>query len=191
MHIEIAVEGSDALADYASVPIAYRIVEVLDPDAPSPEGGLLPFRSTPLDAPILKDYDAHLGNHPLEWPARFDVRDWGFLAARSGNLRVGGAVVVADSPECEVLERRNELALLWDIRVAPAARNHGIGTALLAAAEAWARTRGSRMLKVETQNTNVPACRFYASRGFKLESVNRGAYPDLPDEIQLCWYKEL
>jgi hypothetical protein len=48
--------------------------------------------------------------------------------------------------------------------------------------------RGARVLKVESQNTNVPACRFYAGRGFLLRAVRRGAYPELPHEIQLLWY---
>ena len=179
------------MGQYASIPIAYRIVEVLDPDSPSNADGLLPFKSRLLGAPIVKDYDADPGNHPLEWLARFDVRDWGFLAARSGELRVGGAVIVSRSPDIEMLEGRDDLALLWDIRVAPGARRRGVGTALLAAGESWARTRGANVLKVETQNTNVPACRFYASHGFVLGALHRGAYPDLPNEIQFLWYKDL
>ena len=43
---------------------------------------------------------------------------------------------------------------------------------------------------VETQNVNVRACRFYARQGFALGAVNRDAYPDLPDEVLLLWYKE-
>jgi ribosomal protein S18 acetylase RimI-like enzyme len=189
--MEIADEGADALAAYASIPIAYRIVEVLDPDSPSDSEGPLPYSSRTLDAPVVKDYDAQPGNHPLDWPSRFDVRGWGFLAARSGGLRVGGAVIVARSPDIEMLEGRDELALLWDIRVALASRNHGVGSALLAAGEAWARARGARVLKAETQNTNVPACRLYASHGFVLRAVHRGAYPELPHEAQLLWYKDL
>ena len=46
-------------------------------------------------------------------------------------------------------------------------------------------------MKVETQNVNVPACRFYARQGCVLGAINRFAYPDLPDEVQLLWYKTL
>ena len=191
MQIEIAIEGADALGAYASVPISYQMVEVLDPDSPSNSDSLLPYTSRMLDAPIAKDYDAQPGNHPLDWPARFDLRDWRFLAARSGDLRIGGAIIVAGSLDIDMLEGRDDLALLWDIRVAPAARNQGVGTALLTAAESWAKARSARVLKVETQNTNVPACRFYAGHGFILRAVNRGAYPELPGEVQFLWYKEL
>ena len=191
MQIEIADEGADALVAYASIPIAYRIVDVLDLNSPSDSEGLLPYNARSLDTPILKDYDAQPGNHPLDWRSRFDVRRWGVLAARFGGLRVGGAVIVMRSPDIEMLEGRDELALLWDIRVTPASRNHGVGTALLAAGEEWARARGARILKVETQDTNVPACRFYFRNGFSLRAIRRGAYPELPHEAQLLWYKDL
>ncbi len=55
----------------------------------------------------------------------------------------------------------------------------------------WAAVRGYRQLKIETQNINVPACRFYAARGCTLGSIDRHAYPGLPNEVRLCWYKEL
>lgn len=191
VQIEIVVEGSDALTTYASVPIAYQIVDVLDMDSPSDSDGVLPYTLRRLDAPIDKDYDAQPGNHPLDWPTRFDVRSWGFLAARSDGYRVGAAVVVARNPDIEMFEGRDDLALLWDIRVMPTARRHGVGTALLTACESWVRARSARVLKVETQNTNVPACRFYARHGFVLRAVRRGAYPELPNEDQLLWYKDL
>jgi ribosomal protein S18 acetylase RimI-like enzyme len=80
---------------------------------------------------------------------------------------------------------------LWDLRVRPEVRSAGIGTDLYRAVEDWARNRGCRTLKVETQNINVPACRFYARMGCTLGAVDRFAYPDLPDEVQLIWRKEL
>ena len=90
-----------------------------------------------------------------------------------------------------MLEGRDDLAVLWDIRVAPKFRGHGMGAALFRAVEAWAVARGCRELKVETQSVNVPACRFYQRQGCTLRRVNRHAYRDLPGEIQLLWYKNL
>ena len=179
------------MTEYASVPIAYDVVEVLDVVTRS--GSDVPHALNPrrLASRVVKDYDAEPGNGPLDWPKRFDVSMWGFLAAHEGRLRVGGAVVVHRSPGIEMLEARDDLALLWDIRVAPAARGRGVGSTLLAAAEQWARQRGARTLKMETQNTNAPACRFYAKQGFELRVVNRDAYPSLSGESQLLWYKDL
>jgi ribosomal protein S18 acetylase RimI-like enzyme len=191
VEIAIAVRGAEALDVYASIAIAYAFTEVLDSDIPASPGSLLPFGSRTLNERRIKDYDREPGNHPLEWPKRFDLRYWAFLTATSGGHLVGGAAVVAGSLEIEMLEGRDDLALLWDIRVVPEARGKGVGTALLASGAALARGRGARQLKVETQNTNVQACRFYASRGFRLGAVRRGAYPELPDEVELLWYKDL
>ena len=90
-----------------------------------------------------------------------------------------------------MLEGRKDLAVLWDIRVVPERRGCGVGAALFARAERWAAERGARRLKIETQNVNVAACRFYASRGCHLGAIHRFAYRDLPDETQLLWYKDL
>jgi hypothetical protein len=46
-------------------------------------------------------------------------------------------------------------------------------------------------MKVETQNINVPACRFYAKQGFALGAAHHFVYPALPEEVQLLWYKDL
>jgi GNAT superfamily N-acetyltransferase len=89
------------------------------------------------------------------------------------------------------LEDRTDLAVLWDIRVAEGMRGRGLGTALFRTAEEWAREQRCRQLKVETQNINVPACRFYAKQGCVLGAIHRFAYPDFPEEAQLLWYKQL
>ena len=119
------------------------------------------------------------------------MSNWGLVVARSGGARVGGAVIAFNTPGVDMLERRKDLAVLWDIRVAPEARGRGVGSALFRAAEAWASARGCSRLKIETQNINVPACRFYARQGCVLGAVNRFAYRELPDEVQLLWYKTL
>jgi hypothetical protein len=56
-----------------------------------------------------------------------------------------------------MLENARKLAVLWD-RVRPNAG--GIGRALRLR-HGVARARGCRRLKIETQNNNVAACRFY------------------------------
>jgi ribosomal protein S18 acetylase RimI-like enzyme len=81
--------------------------------------------------------------------------------------------------------------VLWDIRVASGSRRLGVGSALFAAASAWVIDRGYRHLAVETQNVNVPACRFYARQGCELGAFHRFAYPTLPEEVQMIWYLDL
>jgi ribosomal protein S18 acetylase RimI-like enzyme len=141
--------------------------------------------------PYEKDYDAIAGDRPLQWGSRFDLSRWALFTARFANRIVGAAVVAFDTPGLTMLEGRRDLAVLWDIRVAPDARRQGVGSALFQKVEAWAQLHGCRQVKIETQNTNVGACRFYERQGCRLQAIHRAAYPELPEEIQLLWYKDL
>ncbi len=191
MEIEIAEETADALGDYGRVPIAFEVRSVLDVSAPDGGLGGLVMAERAVDPPYVKDYDAIAGEGPARWAARFDVSRWGFFVARAGGRRVGSAAVAFDTPGVHMLEERRDLAVLWDLRVAPDARGRGAGAALVRAAEAWAAARGARRMKIETQNINVAACRFYAAQGYVVGAIHRFAYPDFPEEAQILWYKEL
>ena len=191
MVIRVAEESEATLHEYARVSIAFEVQHVLDVRRSRPERGEFVTAERAIATPWLKDYDATPDEGPLAWPDRFDLSRWGFFAAYAGSVRVGGAAVAMRSVEIEQLEGRDDLALLWDIRVAANARGHGVGTALLEAVESWTLDRGGSWLKAETQDINVPACRFYARHGFHLRAIDRRAYPDFPDETQLLWYKEL
>jgi GNAT superfamily N-acetyltransferase len=191
MRIVISKEPIAALAEYARVSIAFEVTQVLDITAPASGLGGLTLSERTLDVPYVKDYDAIEGEGPARWAKRFDISNWVIFAARLETRLVGGAVVAFDTPGLTMLEGRSDLAVLWDIRVSPEARGQGVGSALFRSVEAWAVAKGCRCLKVETQNINVPACRFYARQGCVLGGIHRFAYPELPDEVQLLWYKDL
>jgi GNAT superfamily N-acetyltransferase len=191
MRIDVSDESiTEQLAEYASIPIAFEVSQVLDVDVQENGRILLSERSVDI-APYVKDYDAIQCEGPSQWATRFDVSNWRLFSACSEGRRVGGAAVAYNAPGLDMLEGRTDLAVLWDIRVASALRGLGVGSALFRAVEAWATMKGCRRLKVETQNINVPACTFYVRQGCVLEAVRRGVYPGLPDEIQLLWYKDL
>jgi GNAT superfamily N-acetyltransferase len=187
----IAQEPAASLAEYGRVPIAFRVDRLLEVSPIDAGLGGILLRERAVDPPYVKDYDAIEGNDPAGWASRWDVSNWGILSAFRQGRRVGGAVVVAGVEGLDMLENRTDLAVLWDLRVDHDQRRRGLGRALFAAAEGWARARGCRWLKVETQNINVPACRFYAGRGCVLGAINRYAYVEFPDEVQFLWYKDL
>jgi GNAT superfamily N-acetyltransferase len=189
--IRIIEESASAIEQYAYVPSRFEVREVLVLPVPNPTLTGLPLELCAVDPPYVKDYDLLPGNHPTQWGERFDLRCWGFLTAWVEGQRMGGAVIAWDTPGLVMLEERRDLAVLWDLRVAPAAWRRGIGSALFLAAEEWAVARGASQMKVETQNINGPACRFYARQGCTLGAIHRFAYPELPHEIQLLWYKDL
>jgi GNAT superfamily N-acetyltransferase len=189
MTIDVAEEPMTAVGEYALLPIAFRVDQVLDVTARA--DGHFALSARRLEAPYMKDYDAVEGEGPLHWTRRFDVSNWTLFAARVAGSRVGGAAVAFNTPGLTMLEARRDLSVLWDIRVAPNARGRGVGSALFERVEAWALAQGCRQLRVETQNINVPACGFYARHGCELRAIHHAAYPELPEEIQLLWYKDL
>lgn len=190
MAIEIRKEAAEALAEYATIPIRFGIQSLLRVEWIEGGVGGIRLSEQPVDPPYAKDYDA-LGDAPLTWGQRWDLSTWGILLARDGGEAVGGAVVAWRTPGLHMLEGRDDLAVLWDLRVRPDRRRQGVGQKLFIHAVAWARERQCRAMKIETQNNNVSACRFYAACGCRLGGVHPGAYARLPDEVMLLWYLDL
>ena len=191
MNMEIIEESINAAEELARVPIAFNVESVFDVLPRGGGLGGLMLSERRVAVPYVKDYDAMEGESPKQWAVRFDVSNWGLIGARSDGVRVGGAVIAFNTEGVNMLEGRRDLAVLWDIRVAPEVRGRGVGSGLFRAVEAWASAKGCKLLKIETQNINVPACRFYARQGCVLGSINRFAYRELPEEAQLLWYKIL
>ncbi|HEX4109904.1 MAG TPA: GNAT family N-acetyltransferase [Solirubrobacteraceae bacterium] len=79
-----------------------------------------------------------------------------------------------DSPPTGVAQLRFRFSLweaspdawLEDVFVLPAARRHGIGTALVTAAVARAGERGSRRIELDVTEDNAPALALYEGIGF-------------------------
>jgi len=191
MGMELREEPVEALVEHGRVPIAFRVDRVLEVSLPDGGLGGIVLTERGVDVPYVKDYDAIDGERPARWAERFDVANWGLISAWCDDRRVGGAVIAFNTAGIDMLEGRDDLAVLWDIRVHPDHRGRGIGSALFEAVERWSATSGCRQLKVETQNVNVAACKFYRRQGCTLGAINRFAYTDLPGETQLFWYKDL
>jgi GNAT superfamily N-acetyltransferase len=189
MEIVIEEEPMSELAEYARVSISFEVDRVLELTLREEGLGGLALSERKLGARYVKDYD-ELEN-PTRWARRFDLSNWGLLTAQSQGKRIGGVVIAFDTRGIVMLEGRKDLAVIWDMRVDAEWRGQGVGTALFREAEKWARARGCEWLKIETQNVNVPACKFYVKQGCALGAIHRFAYPDLPEEIQLLWYKPL
>jgi GNAT superfamily N-acetyltransferase len=188
MSIEIVEQSEAVLPEYSRVPIAFRVesrfrIEVLQRGL----GGLLFVEEAVT--PYVKDYDAITGEGPSHWLKRWDLSTWGFLCAFDDSRLIGGAALAWRTPGLNDLEGRDDLAVLWDLRVHPDYRGQGVGHRLFTRTTAWASERQCNGLKVETQNINVPACRFYARQGCELGAINRYAYDEAMDEIQMIWYR--
>ncbi len=175
------------MAAYGAVPIAFSVESQFR--VMPQEGGLggLLLVLEPV-CPYIKDYDADSGG-PTRWPDRFEMSEWGILAAHDNGRRIGGAVIAYNEPSLVLTGTPEETAVLWDLRVEWAHRGRGIGRQLFESALSSARDQNCQRLEIETQNINVAACKFYARLGCELIAINRNAYPRLSHETQLIWQK--
>jgi ribosomal protein S18 acetylase RimI-like enzyme len=116
------------------------------------------------------------------------------LETRLGRLLAGGDVValLTGDPAIAValLTLRpnvwydGPVALLDELYVAPELRGRGLGSALLAAAEAVTRQRGGELLEINVDGDDTAARRFYQRHGY----VNSEPGEDQP---LLYYYREL
>lgn len=191
MSIKIIEETFDVLLEYEKISIAFPVerifrVELLDNGL----SGVKLFEET-LETPFVKDYDAIEDNKPTDLAKQFDLSNWAIFSAFDGEKRIGGAIVAWKTPEALMLENRDDLACLWDLRVEEKYRGKGVGKMLFDQTVDWAKSKNCRLLKIETQNINVSACRFYERQNCELGVINRFAYPELMNETQLIWYRKL
>ena len=108
---------------------------------------------------IIDDYQRHL----LDLCARLDG---GVLLAEHDGVVVGFACVFTnastDSPDDP-----SPFAFLAEIYVKAPSRGQGVGTALMAEAEAFVRARGAKELRLAVLERNGDARAVYRARGFR------------------------
>ena len=83
----------------------------------------------------------------------------------------------------------NNTLFVWNLMVDLDYRQNGIGRRLWHRARDFAKQAGVRAIMIETQNTNVAACRFYERMGCRLVGLNEALYDndgEMP-EIALYW----
>ena len=100
---------------------------------------------------------------------------------------------VSDRVAGELVMRKNwnRLGLVEWIAVDRNFRRIGIGKALISHAIRWAKDKNLPGIMLETQDTNVGACRFYESCGFVLKGFDTSLYAAseyYSDDIALYWY---
>lgn len=195
MTIHIDIIGPDKYRLYDSIPSRYLVESIYRVD--DIDHGLGGFRLVEFEIgqPYAKDYDPDDGNTTEAWAQEFDLADWGIFLARDGDKPVGGAAVAVNTGVYPMDKfQRTDMVVLWDIRVLPDARGRGVGTKLFRHAVAWSKDRGFGQVGLETQNVNVPACKFYVRMGCTLGAIHRYGYagcPPVAHEAMLLWYYDL
>ena len=190
MEITALPVSPESLTAYSTVSIAFEVRSKLTITLLNDGLGGMLLREEPVIPPYVKDYDETGEEGPMCWLTRFNTSSWVLFLAREGDMPIGGAAVAYRTPGVDMLRDRKDIAVLWDIRVHPEHRRSGIGTLLFNEAARWAGDRNCNHLKIETQNVNVLACRFYARQGCLLGEIDRFAYSEehLAHETMLVWY---
>jgi RimJ/RimL family protein N-acetyltransferase len=144
-------------------------------------------RAEPADAPALAALAAAVAAEPEGWlleptPGRTvgDERRYLRYARRDPNAAVlvaedGGELVGRLSISRDPHPASAHVADLG-VAVAATHRRRGIGTALLAAAEEWARAAGVEKLELHVFPHNAPALALYDRLGYEREGVRRRHY---------------
>lgn len=193
MTFHVEQGGPDLLKPYSRIPSIVQVNSIFAVCLVESGLGGIELVETPVE-PYIKDYDAYEDGPPTNWPNQFDLRNWGIILAWQGDQPIAGAAIAMDTPGVNMLAGRSDLAVLWDIRVHPDWKGQGYGELIFDLAAQWARQHGCNELKIETQNINVPACRFYARQGCTLGNIDRYGYQNVPavrHETMLIWYLPL
>jgi ribosomal protein S18 acetylase RimI-like enzyme len=116
--------------------------------------------------------DADWVSRAAKWSGECGV---GYLASEQGRYcGIAGAYLDGRDPSTV------HLISMW---VAPEARRSGIGSALIAAIEKWAKVRGGRTLRLLASGNNATAIEFYQRVGFAMTGRSE-PYPNDPAVIE-------
>lgn len=156
-------------------------------------GGLGGFilRETPMYS-YIKDYGKY--QKPTKYQDNFDISNWKFFMAFDFKKPIGAVTIASRTDNLNMLDGRNDLSILWDIRVNDDYKHKGIGQKLFDLAVNWSKSQGFKQMKIECQNNNIPACKFYQKQGAVLSKIDEYAYykdVSIRDEVQFMWYLNL
>lgn len=126
-----------------------------------------------LASPRVKQWESDAED--LQWYGRLVPEQGLSLGAYRDERPVGVAIC----------ERQAWNRTLWvrEFHVHTDCRGQGIGRALMEAVVELARRQSLQTICCETQNTNVPAIRFYRRLGFELDGLDLSLYPREIDEV--------
>ncbi len=185
--IEIKIEkpSKQLLENYSELSIAFEIESEYHLEKIN--NGLAGIRMTEVNVrPYIKNYDSKEDN-PSLLMNQFDLSNWYVVSAFVNDKRVGGALLAHNTKTINMLEGRDDLTVLWDIRIDEAYRGLGIGHEMLETCKELSKDLKCNRIKIETQNNNVKACQFYAKEGAVLTSFREHCYSECPNEVQLIW----
>ena len=128
---------------------------------------------------------------PRQKRIRFDEKDYPSYISNPNKTIYFAYVDGQLAGQIGVIKYWNAYAWIDDFVMDLHFRRLGIGRALMQRVVNWAKVRHLPGIMLETQDINVPACRFYENFGFRLYGFDTYLYKGLnphTDEIALYWY---
>ncbi|MGI5960174.1 MAG: GNAT family N-acetyltransferase [Massiliimalia sp.] len=173
---------------YDQIPMKAQIREIYQVKFENLDG--ITFHRTPV-TPYEKDFS--VWETFDRWNQQFDLSNWHFFAAFDQGIPVAGAVLCCHTPGVNMLDGRDDLGVLWDLRVDPAYQRQGVAQKLFSMVKEKAVQLELKQLKIECQNNNVPALHFYLKQGAQIGGVHQHAYDaqELWEEVQILLYLDL
>lgn len=109
----------------------------------------------------------------LRWPAFVAEGNHALVAVATSGALLGLVTLHA----MRVLHRAHPVGRITALVVVAAARGHGVGRALVAAAERWLAERGCTLVEVTSNRKRVDAHAFYLRLGYEQTSLRFGKTP--------------
>jgi GNAT superfamily N-acetyltransferase len=113
-----------------------------------------------LDPPVAEEYLAKMLSLLAERPGAI------FVAADDADAAIGWGVVVEQDDDVFVVAEERRHAYVAELFVVETLRRAGLGRALIAACEDWARARGLNVMQIGVLPGNAGAHSLYRRQGY-------------------------
>ncbi len=126
------------LAKYDSIDMLVHVKSIYRPEKIDRGLGGILLKETSVKE-YVKDFRQY--DNTTDWAKEFDLTSWVFFMAFDDSRPVGGATIVSKTKTIHMLEGRNDLCVLWDLRVSDAYKHRVSGKPYLIWPSAGGRSR--------------------------------------------------
>ena len=127
MEIQIKKIREKEFKLYSNIPIRFKVHSIFRLENINSGLGGIKFIEEEVEKPYVKNYDS-IENSLNDWKNEFDISNWGIFIAESDGIPVGGMTIAYDTPRVNMLDGRDDISVIWDIRVHPEYRGKRIGS---------------------------------------------------------------